>query len=93
LALSLCRAGIEVTDEGDRHGPRGSVGLGLPPMAVAIDLVAELDLRVGEISESNVGPSQAAQLRNACTSERVDDEERPEWFACRGHRSSSERRK
>ena len=60
----------------DRDGAGGLVGLGRCDLAVAVDLVGELDLGVVERVESDVRPGQAEELREAGAGERGDREQR-----------------
>jgi hypothetical protein len=59
----------------DRHGPRGSVGLGRLTLPVTVDLPCELDLCVVEISDPHVRPGQAYQLGHASSGQSREREQ------------------
>lgn len=60
------------------NGPRRTVGLGGPAIAVSVHLPPELDLCVIGIVDADISPGQGAELGNARTRQGSDGEQRPE---------------
>ena len=71
---------------GDRNGPGRSVRLGWPTLPAPIHLPRELDLRVLQIVELDVGPRQAEELGDARTGQRREREKGAPWLLSRRNR-------